>query len=303
MIMKKNLLLMVLALGMCCISVNAQNRELNVENDGFRWYKVVQNGKEGAITPEGRTIIPTQYFHVSYHTQKDNMGYFTVWVGSSYENKSVGVYSKSGTNVIPTSRGYYEVYKMIEEDGIYYSVRKKDGKQGACDANGREIIAPQYESLFYLDDKHAFTYRNSSGEYIDTGISLTGSSSSSSSSSGSNYDYVFEFNTFYLANTKVDEKATFSISKSGVIKVNYGGSPFEYKCKYIEVVEGLLGPSHITFCGTDSDDKLELSSTGIIFYDFLSTPISESVKKDFNDIMKKVKNKTIFSSPVPIREK
>lgn len=177
--MKQKLLLMVLALGMCSIGVIAQNRELKVESDGFRWYKVTQNGKNGAENENGKTIIPTRYDFIWYHKEGKDQGWFNV--NNSGEE---GVYERDGSYIIPTTRGYTIIFKHIEDEGVYYKV-KKNGKEGACDASGREIIAPQYKLLVYSPVSHTFKYVNSSGEYVNTGIPLTGGSSYASSNSGS----------------------------------------------------------------------------------------------------------------------
>lgn len=357
MIMKQKLLMMMLALGMCSIGVNAQKREHKVEKDGFEWYEIAdKDWHYGAENVNGGMIIPYGNYYIRYNSY-NNLKHFLLSTKNTEGETEYGVYNIRGKEIIPLSRhytwiigldSYYQVstktysgicdkngkeickatgiksvYAYYKSGRFYYEF-SKNNLMGIMDGNGKIIVPAQWDAVWVegnyivgskkgkeikIKPISSITTKNNllavKEDMKDYTISPSSyASSSSSSSSGSNYDYVFEFNTFYLANTKVDEKATFSISKSGVIKVNYGGSPFEFKCKSIEVVEGgLLWPSHITFCGTDSDDKLKLSSTGIIYYDFLSTPISESVKKEFNDIMKKVKNKTIFSSPVPIREK
>ena len=155
-------------------------KEYKSEEDGYAWYKTKQYGKYGAETTGGQTIIPPKYTFVCYLITNKGQGYFKVAEKDSNGNESQGAYEKDGTYVIPTSRGYDKVFKMTEDDGYYYDI-KKNGKEGACDASGREIIAPQYESVFYSSTDHTFYYKNSSGEYVNTGITLQGSSYASSS--------------------------------------------------------------------------------------------------------------------------
>ena len=155
-------------------------KEYKSEEDGYAWYRTKQYGKYGAETTGGQTIIPPKYTIVYYQTKDKGQGCFQVEEKDNNGNISTGIYETGGTYVIPTSRGYDEVYKRIEDDGCYYAV-KKNGKYGACDARGREIIAPQYESVFYSSTDHALKYKNSSGEFVNTGITLLGSYCASSS--------------------------------------------------------------------------------------------------------------------------
>ena len=82
--MNWTILLMVLALGMCSITVSAQtkkpvrkamvsvpkdSREYQVGDDGFEWYKVCKNGKFGVEDRQRRVIIPTEYVSVSAVTR------------------------------------------------------------------------------------------------------------------------------------------------------------------------------------------------------------------------------------------
>lgn len=243
---------MVLALGMCSIGANAQKRTRQVESDGFVWYEVEKDAHHiGAEDANGRTLIPTQYFSVFYHAKKGNMGYFTVWVGSNYENKSVGVYTKNGTNVIPASRGYYEVNMHIEDEGYYFGV-KKNGKEGACDANGREIIAPQYESLFYSSSDQAFNYKNSSGKYVNTGISLTGGTSSYASSSSTSSSSDNSSSSSLASSTS---SQTSSSSSSTQPKWNHQGW-------YLDMYDdrGFVQKQQITFY----DDRMEIRNENSI---------------------------------------
>lgn len=180
--MKNVFFFVAMALGMCCNNSNAQsNRQFKVESDGFSWYLVTNGSYQGAQNADGRTIVPCSFAKVWYINIAD--GWFLVRDNADPQPHK-GAFEKDGKNTIPLSRGYTDVQKVSESDGYYYKI-EKNGRTGACDANGREIIAPQYESLVYLDSEYEFSYRSSSG-WIKTGVSLL-----SGSSYSSNNDYVF----------------------------------------------------------------------------------------------------------------
>ena len=74
---------------------------------------------------------------------------------------------------------------MLESDGYYYYGVTLNGKWGAYDLYGEEIVAPRYESLICRDG--IFQYKDASGKMASTGISLKkGSSSSHVSGNSSN---------------------------------------------------------------------------------------------------------------------
>ena len=57
---------------------------------------------------------------------------------------------------------------ISQRNGSYrIFLSKKNGKYGACDLTGKEVIAPNYESVFYSDD--GFKYKSSSGSYVTSG--------------------------------------------------------------------------------------------------------------------------------------
>ena len=129
--------LMVLALVMCSIGTNAQERKLQVEKDGFRWYRIYKDWKYGAEDENGRTLIPTQYSLICYHPEENNQGYFAVeGLGTSE-----GVYDRNGNCIISRSQGYTSICKLGDsKKGYYYSVKKGNG-EGVCDLNGNCIIS------------------------------------------------------------------------------------------------------------------------------------------------------------------
>ncbi len=191
-------------------------KTLMSENDGYSWYKTEQYGKYGAETTGGKTIVPISFSSVSYYK-----GCFYVKNGE-YE----GTYEKDGTYVIPTSRGYTSVCKHDANDGYYYGV-EKNGKKGACDASGREIIAPQYTTkiLFYSGD--VFKYEDANGNNISTGISLNGSASSGGSSltnAENTIDFIYDL---YIKKTANEDTSPIpSMPKNG------DGSFLEYIVRF-----------------------------------------------------------------------
>lgn len=139
--MKQKLLLMMLVLGMCSISVAQINKELQVGDDGFKWYKTSNDGKEGAEDMNGNTIVPCEYWMISYEgTQYD---FYPKWFKVSFEEDSEwfrGAYTVNGRYIIPTSRHYTHIIGWIHDDFTHYNFEKKGIGCGVCDVNGREVI-------------------------------------------------------------------------------------------------------------------------------------------------------------------
>ena len=159
--MKRTLLLMVLALGMCSISMAQMQKELQVGDDGYKWYKTSNDGKEGAVDINGNTIVPCDYLWVSYEGSQYDFypKYFKV-ASKDESDHPLGVYTPSGRNIIPTSRHYTSVIGWIHDDITHYNFEKKGIGCGVCDVNGREVvfiegidyIKPEYkEGKFYYD--------------------------------------------------------------------------------------------------------------------------------------------------------
>lgn len=177
--MKRTLLLMMLALGMCSINVNAQtkkpatknttqkeatkpipkdSREYQVGDDGFEWYKVCKNGKWGAEDRNGNTIVPAEYDGIMYDVGCYTcVGYSPVQAGF-YVRKGGhrGWYNKSGKCVIPYSRQYMYIRKYDSEDyGTYYAFTK-DGGGGICDINGRVVVNVSIDNLRHIEVSQTF---------------------------------------------------------------------------------------------------------------------------------------------------
>lgn len=116
-----------------------------VGKDGFVWYELNNSGHYGAANVEGKTIIPTKYMGVYYEEE-----------GHCFRTQSpegAGIYTRSGTCVIPESLGISE-FSIWKENGtdsnytyiIGYILGK--GLKALYDMNGNEVIPfGNYESL------------------------------------------------------------------------------------------------------------------------------------------------------------
>lgn len=111
---------------------------------------------------------------------------------------------------------------------------------------------------------------------------------------------MFEFDSYLLGDKQIKDKITVSISKSGNIKVSFGGSTFKFVCTSIVYKDSFVMPS-ISFCNQESEETLTMYGNGSLVYDS-AFPITmsgnESVEKAFETIMKEVKSKTFIPSAV-----
>ena len=138
--MNQRLLLALLALEMFASPVFAQEKEYQIESDGYEWYRVKRTvndqTKYGVEDRYGNMIIPVEYEGVYYPGGLDQIetGFF-VSKGDYY-----GWYNKSGKCIIPYTRHYTFVLKNNKKDwGTYYWVTRDDGS-GICDMNGKELV-------------------------------------------------------------------------------------------------------------------------------------------------------------------
>lgn len=158
--------LMLVCLSLATMNLFAQKKTLHTEDDGFQWYELEQNWKVGVQSLYGTTLIPLSrgYDLVTYLNYNNTGGYFYV-----LKNHRNGICDKNGKEIIAPK--YDNAY--IGTDGKFFFV-ELNNKEGVCDLNGREIIAPRYESLIYSDG--TFEYKDASGNWVSTGISLSKSS-------------------------------------------------------------------------------------------------------------------------------
>ena len=101
-------------------------KTLETESDGFTWYSTKQGSKKGAQTTSGSTIIPLgDYFLLYYSTNKNfpSGGFFKIFCSSGDHE---GIFSKTGTNLIPLSREYTSVVFHGATDHVgYFGVKKQ----------------------------------------------------------------------------------------------------------------------------------------------------------------------------------
>lgn len=134
--MKRTLLLMILALGMCSINTSAQTKEFRIEKDGFEWFLVFQNGKYGALDYKGQNLLPIYFDNIKYNPGNDGRG-FEAEIGG-YE----GFYKIDGQCIISPERKYKSVCRTREDCiGTYYIAETEDGLTRFCNWKGQEVLS------------------------------------------------------------------------------------------------------------------------------------------------------------------
>lgn len=174
-LLSKRLYLLIVLLGSALCSAYADTESLETEVDGFQWihwsdnFSFVNPTHQGAKNTSGQVIVPKKFYMVFYHDGE---------LHAQLSDGRAAIYSTDGRCIIPAERGYYSITKQTTDDGtVFYSVDKDrtstsySYSHGICDANGREIIAPQYPDIIYSDDE-GFMYeieRDTSNDPIGIG--------------------------------------------------------------------------------------------------------------------------------------
>jgi hypothetical protein len=176
----KQIIIWLLALGMCNINVSAQtrkpvrkttqskpsanpipkdSREYQVGDDGFEWYKICKNGKYGAEDRNGNILVPTEYNKIEYQD----------FFGKGFcakKDEYYSFYNPNGQCVIPFSRKYTDIVKMTKDNdpdiekmmcqpfGTWYNCKKEGGFSVLCDINGKEVCKITTQSIGQLDIPH-----------------------------------------------------------------------------------------------------------------------------------------------------
>lgn len=166
--MKKTFSALFIALLTCtCAFAQETLRLQRTEDDGFKWYSAFYKGDANtswAEDTQGRTLIaPVKNHSVIYMN-----GRFQLMTEDGDMYKAVAAYLPTGEPVIAPGR-YDEI--VFLDYGGYYSVIK-NGKYGACDADGRELVAPTYSDLITIDGEGGLKGINSRGEYVSLNVSL-----------------------------------------------------------------------------------------------------------------------------------
>ena len=173
---QKVILLMILALGMCCINVSAQakrqtpvkkattrpttattTKERQVGSDGYIWYRLKKGNLYGAQNIEGKEIIPIKYTKIEY--KSSIVRYFYVENGDF-----AGIYTRKGSVVVSTDRHYTSISDGIAVNGVIgkvcWKAKKNDGGLIVLDAKGNEAFsAEQYSDVSMrasFDDKSEY---------------------------------------------------------------------------------------------------------------------------------------------------
>lgn len=110
------------------------------------------------------------------HEEKNTESNGFEWIKTrkGITNRVYGAKDKNGRELIPLSRNYDLIYFDVEEKGFGYFTVRKNGKQGACDVTGKEIIPCIYESVFYGSSGSGmcFKYKGSDGKYHELDVAL-----------------------------------------------------------------------------------------------------------------------------------
>lgn len=178
---QKLLLLMLFAMVICSMGVNAQtrkyvhkvatktkntnkttpknSREYKINDDGFEWYLVCKNGKYGAEDKNGNLLIPYEYTNIWYISIAANEKKYPAFL-MAFMGDYVGAYLPNGKCIIPVSRKYTNIWpESSNEYGMYYTYNKKDGMYGFCDVNGKQLFEAPYNHLEPKYSEGKFFYK------------------------------------------------------------------------------------------------------------------------------------------------
>ena len=163
--MKKLLICFLLIVwGSVVSSAQKIKRELHTEEDGYKWYETKQGSYYGAESLDGKTLIPLlkKYMIVTY-TSPYLMG--ALPSGDPEYPYKLEYYTKDGKRLLSNS-GYDNVFWLGgKDDEPSWFGTLKNGKQGACDVNGNEIIPPIFAAVTYSDG--VFKVKDDNGEWAE----------------------------------------------------------------------------------------------------------------------------------------
>lgn len=124
--------------------------DVNTERDGYEWVSLKGESNLCGAQVGGKVVVPAEYSEVKYMPYYN--GYFLVGKGGY-----MGVYDCMGNYLIPIDRCYSSILKTCSDGRYYYRVCK-NGKYGACNLKGTEIVEPIYRDLILYNG--VFIYRN-----------------------------------------------------------------------------------------------------------------------------------------------
>ncbi len=132
---------------------------------GYPWFLIKSHDGQtvGAQNVDGKVIIPLSegFESISYHR-----GFYIASYGTGTDSQHC-LYTYDGILVI--EKGKYDDFIVMECKSDWswvptkwYIKVTKDGKVGACDLSGKELVEPKFETLFYS------SYREESFYYEDS---------------------------------------------------------------------------------------------------------------------------------------
>lgn len=122
----------------------------HASKDGFCYYEVSEFGKgTGILSTTGQVLIPQSLKTVHLWYVEDTGMFKTFGEGG------FGVITKNGKWVIPNCK-YYVATPKITGNKKWIKVGTKDGKYGACDEYGNEIVPLSYADVKYFTKHQSF---------------------------------------------------------------------------------------------------------------------------------------------------
>ena len=124
-------------------------KEFQEEKDGFKWYKLSKENHYGVEDMNGNIIISTseKYTHIGYE-----YGFFRcLQISGSGKHAKIlkaSCYNTEGKLIIEPGK-YDDILYWWNSVPSYFSIYK-NGKEGACDIHGNEVVPPKYKQVWYL---------------------------------------------------------------------------------------------------------------------------------------------------------
>lgn len=177
---------------------DSQGVEILSPDKGYTYWKYIGNNENGYLLVnkgdleygfcdlnQNEIIAPGKYSYVHFNTN----GFFEVKQGD-YE----GICDLNGHEIIAPNKYTSISHINYENEPQWFSV-EKDGKEGAYNMYGRELVPALYSDLYY-DNEEGFYCKNN-GDDIALSVKITtddsnsySSASTSSSSNNTNYKYA-----------------------------------------------------------------------------------------------------------------
>lgn len=128
----------------------AQSSKFYEESDGFKWHCIWTDDYQGAKDVLGNDIIPLyKYRYVSYSSEN---GVFQIVINEDdLQNGKFGYCTRSSKIIINPE--HFDKSCLLETDGTKYIRVSKQGKCGAYNLDGKNIVPCEYDdcSLYSID--------------------------------------------------------------------------------------------------------------------------------------------------------